>query len=151
MDFRAEAAYGAAHTEEREELDLITSGKINASVYATYFRSAGIALCVCVVICTALMQTTSSLYAFWLAYWVSHESHYTHAEFVTISAIIVAANLVCVCLRSVLFALGGLRAARRIYESLTESVFNTYLLFFETTSVGKIINRFAKVHMFKKC
>jgi ABC-type multidrug transport system fused ATPase/permease subunit len=148
-DFRAVKAYGATNSEEREELDLITSGKIDRSVYSAYFRAAGIGLCVVVFISTACMQASSSLYAFWLAYYVNNhdreENRITHAQFVGISAAIVGVNIVFACLRSVLFALGGLRAAERLYNQLTQSVFQTTLYFFETTSFGKIINRFAKV------
>jgi hypothetical protein len=145
-DFRAESVYGAAESEERDEIDMIAAGKIDSSVYSAYLAAVGWPLCVFILLSTFFMQASSSLYAFWLAYWVNDdENRISHVEFVLVSAAIVGGNILFACLRSVLFAWGGLRAARKMYEQLTASVFHTTLYFFETTSFGKIINRFAKV------
>jgi ATP-binding cassette subfamily C (CFTR/MRP) protein 10 len=40
--------------------------------------------------------------------------------------------------------MGGLRAARYLYQRMNVSVFNAPLSFFEKTSIGRLINRFGK-------
>jgi ATP-binding cassette subfamily C (CFTR/MRP) protein 10 len=47
-------------------------------------------------------------------------------------------------LRALLFAQGGLRAARALYERLALAVFHTDMRFFEVTAIGRLTNRFGK-------
>ncbi|KAG2203106.1 hypothetical protein INT47_004913 [Mucor saturninus] len=46
--------------------------------------------------------------------------------------------------RSLYMFWGGLRASKRLYEKLLDRVFHAPLRFFDTTPVGRIVNRFAK-------
>ena len=46
--------------------------------------------------------------------------------------------------RLLLFVLAGLRASRSIFEKLLDVVLEAPMSFFDTTPVGRIINRFSK-------
>lgn len=81
---------------------------------------AGFPLTVSVVLVTMGMQAASNGMAYWLAYWVAHESSFSAKQFVIISSVIVAVNIVFALLRSFLFAWGGLRAARKLYVELVK-------------------------------
>jgi hypothetical protein len=81
--------------------------------------------------------------SFWLAYWSDRLDSISDNEFVIISSIIVAINVVFAFVRSFSFAWGGLIAARREYQKLTDSTLSTFIYFFETTNLGRIINRFS--------
>jgi hypothetical protein len=78
-----------------------------------------------------------------LAYWSDRLDSISDNEFVIISSIIVAINVVFAFVRSFSFAWGGLIAARREYQKLTDSTLSTFIYFFETTNLGRIINRFS--------
>ena len=47
-------------------------------------------------------------------------------------------------LRTILVFYGGLRASRILFEKLLESVTSAKLRFFDTTPIGRIMNRFSK-------
>jgi hypothetical protein len=79
--------------------------------------------------------------SFWLAYWSDRIDSISDSEFVKISSAIVAINVLFAFLRSFSFAWGGLIAARREYKKLTDSTLSTFIYFFETTNLGRIINR----------
>lgn len=46
--------------------------------------------------------------------------------------------------RSFWFAYGGLKAARNLYCQLSTSTLRTYMHFFETQSLGRLLNRFGR-------
>ncbi|KAI7895791.1 P-loop containing nucleoside triphosphate hydrolase protein [Mucor mucedo] len=54
------------------------------------------------------------------------------------------ANIVLSVLRYAYMFYGGLRASKKLYEQLLDRVFHAPLRFFDTTPVGRIINRFSK-------
>jgi ATP-binding cassette, subfamily C (CFTR/MRP), member 10 len=58
--------------------------------------------------------------------------------------VIIGFNVFFALIRSFSFAWGGLIAAKRGYRLLTQSTFSTYMSFFESNSLGRIINRFGK-------
>ena len=80
--------------------------------------------------------------SFWLAYWSDRIDNISDNKFLIISSIIVGINVFFAFIRSFSFAWGGLIAAKREYQKLTDSTLSTYIYFFETTNLGRIINRF---------
>ena len=73
-----------------------------------------------------------------------HDEDLSDADFLLVSCIFVGCNVLFALLRSVLFAYGGLRAAENLYRRLTASTLHTYLYFFETQTLGRLLNRFGK-------
>ena len=146
------------------KLERAEIGKINSSVYRRYLSSVGPLLCSLVVLSTLLMQASSNVIgttqvthslttrqltydhaqAFWYAYWSSREGSFSSAQFLAISGGLVAANVLFALLRSFLFAYCGLKAARVLYDGLMRSVFDADVSFFESMSMGKILNRFGR-------
>ncbi|VDN99848.1 unnamed protein product [Rodentolepis nana] len=56
---------------------------------------------------------------------------------------IIGANLFFTIFRSILFAFAGLRAAAVMHENMLDSVLQGEMQFFDTTPVGRILNRFS--------
>lgn len=131
---------------ELEVLEYMESGKISSSVYLSYFKASGYIMSVLVLISTLLMQGSSTVMALWWSEWASNGSNYSTNQFLYITFIIAGINILCALIRSFLFAYAGLRAADTMYTQLIDSVFRTTLHFFETTSLGRIVNRFGKVY-----
>jgi len=134
-------------TEDDAELEIIEymeTGKIKSYVYFSYFKAAGYIMSILVLLTTFLMQGSSTIMALWWSEWAQNSDNYTTNQFLYITCVIAGVNLLCALIRSFLFAYAGLQAATNMYNQLIESLFRTSLYFFETTSLGKIVNRFGK-------
>ena len=53
-------------------------------------------------------------------------------------------SIVLGLIRSFLFAYGGLKACSHLYQQLAHAVFHTNISFFESNTVGRLVNRFGK-------
>ena len=113
-------------------------------VYMSYFEAPGMKLSILILIVTFFMQASANSIAFWYAYWAAHTADFTPNQFIFYSGILVIANVVFALLRSFLFAYGGMVAAKKIFLDLIHSVFNTNINFFDSTSLGRIVNRLGK-------
>lgn len=130
---------------ELEMLEYMETGKIKSYVYFSYFHAAGYTMSILVLLSTFLMQGSSTVMALWWSEWAENGDSYSTNQFLYITCIIAGINILCALIRSFLFAYAGLRAADTMYNQLIRSLFGTSLYFFETTSLGKIVNRFGKV------
>jgi ATP-binding cassette, subfamily C (CFTR/MRP), member 10 len=135
---------GGLGEEEEEGGEHMGRGEIAGHVYRSYFRAAGYGVVALVLFSTLLMQASANGMSFWLAYWSDHLASISDSEFVKISSAIVAFNVLFAFIRSFSFAWGGLIAAKTEYRKLTDATLSTFLHFFETNSLGRIINRFGK-------
>lgn len=129
---------------EREDIETKKSGRIDSTVYWSYFSSCGLLITFLTFISTFLMQFSNLFMSIWLGYWATHEENYNDKEFIRISAIIVGFCLLFTFSRSFLFAYGALKAAKNFYQNFVISVMKTDIQFFERTSIGEIENRFEK-------
>jgi ABC-type multidrug transport system fused ATPase/permease subunit len=73
-----------------------------------------------------------------------HEDDISNTQFLQVSCAIVGLNVLFTLSRSFSFAYGGLQAARYLYHQLTKSTLNTFMHFFETQSLGRLLNRFGR-------
>ncbi|CAH8484089.1 unnamed protein product [Schistosoma turkestanicum] len=67
----------------------------------------------------------------------------TGYHFLEIYAFIVTSNLIATIFRAVLFAFGGLVAASLVHESALNTILEGRLNYFNTTPLGRILNRFS--------
>ena len=134
----------AAEEENNHELEFSETGYLHRRVYVSYFWAVGGMLSVSIVLTTFFMQGITIGLSFWWAYWATHQEDFSRDDFVLFTSLLVVAALVAGLFRSVLFAKGGLNAAKRLYDKLSVTVFHTGISFFEVTPVGRLVNRFGK-------
>jgi len=139
-----------------EERDI---GVLDSAVYRTYWHAVGTALAITVLLSMLLMQASRNLSDWWLAYWVSHSDPNHNATwdplrppihdsssgtlFLEIYGGISASNAVFTLFRSFLFAYAGVRAARCMQQGMLKGVMGATLRFFQTTPIGRLVNRFS--------
>jgi ATP-binding cassette subfamily C (CFTR/MRP) protein 10 len=100
------------------------------------------------------MQSTRNVSDWWLAHWVSElqnetingtlveaEDDYDPTFYLAVYGGIAAANTIFTFLRAFLFAYGGLKAATFLHSRLVDIVLRAKMVFFDTTPVGRILNR----------
>ncbi|ESN92206.1 hypothetical protein HELRODRAFT_194351 [Helobdella robusta] len=63
--------------------------------------------------------------------------------YMTVYAILAATSAIATIFRALLFAYGGIEAARVMHNQLIDSVFKASIMFFDTTPMGRLINRFS--------
>jgi ATP-binding cassette subfamily C (CFTR/MRP) protein 10 len=88
-----------------------------------------------------LMQASRNMFDFFLAHWTSSLQSielYTRLRYLSYFAIL---NVIIAVIRSFLFAFAGLCAANVLHMRLVSSISNAGLRFFDSKSVGVIMNR----------
>ena len=80
----------------------------------------------------------------WLSVWASDSLGRDAGWYMSMYAVITAAYFMLQALRSVSLARFGIRAGEQLHRELWHGIVFAPLVFFETTPVGRILNRFAK-------
>ncbi|CAK5129888.1 unnamed protein product [Aphanomyces euteiches] len=124
-----------ATNEEHREV-----GAVPAWMWWHYLSSMGLFVLALLVVSVVVMQLSRNGLDFWIASYTSTHA-ITPLAFAHGLVVITAVNIVAVTARSFLFAFGGLRAAKRLYDRLVATIFHATLSFFDVTPIGRILNR----------
>ncbi|XP_063242885.1 ATP-binding cassette sub-family C member 10 [Bacillus rossius redtenbacheri] len=140
------------------------TGTIGAGVLWSYWRAVGHLLAAAILLSLASMQATRNFTDWWLSYWVSHVNNSSNATnatsvplyawtmspvddrtqfYLTVYGIMAGLNSLFTLLRAFLFAYGGLHAAAGIHNLLLKNIVSARVLFFDTSPLGRILNRFS--------
>ena len=134
------------------------TGQVELDIVSTYWKAVGIYVSPIVLAMLFFMQSTKNVSDWWLAHWVSElqnetinwtliveggtgEEDYDPVFYLAVYGGIAAANTIFTFLRAFLFAYGGLKAATFLHSSLVDIVLQAKMVFFDTTPVGRILNR----------
>uniref|UniRef100_A0A672ZE54 ATP-binding cassette, sub-family C (CFTR/MRP), member 10 n=1 Tax=Sphaeramia orbicularis TaxID=375764 RepID=A0A672ZE54_9TELE len=103
--------------------------------------------------CILFLSATKNLSDWWLSHWVSelknNGSSVTNGSssdvrfYLMVYGSIAVANTIFTALRAFLFAYGTICAATIIHNRLLDRVFKATVSFFDTTPLGRILNRFS--------
>ena len=123
---------------------------MTAEVYKTWARAAGgIQIGIIIIALYALAEIVQVLASFWLSYWSAHRDKRSSWYFLKIYIGINASALVIVIMRDLATSLGGLKASRNLFDKMLGAVLYAPMSFFDTTPLGRILNRFSKVRFSK--
>nr|XP_044632655.1 ATP-binding cassette sub-family C member 10 isoform X3 [Equus asinus] len=143
-------------TKERLEVEESTSGRLLQEeskkegavafhVYRAYWRAMGWGLALAILLSLLLMQAPSpppSTSVFPLPKAAPNGSSDIRF-YLTVYATIAGVNSLCTLLRAVLFAAGTLRAAATLHRRLLHRVLLAPVTFFDSTPMGRVLNRFS--------
>ncbi|XP_060700646.1 ATP-binding cassette sub-family C member 3 isoform X3 [Hemiscyllium ocellatum] len=138
---------------KNEPKDLIQAetaetGRVKLIVFWQYLKAVGpfISVVICFLYCC---QNAAAIGAnFWLSDW-TNDPNFNRTQHQTYMRVGVYAALgftqgILVLISSFTLALGGLAAARQLHTRLLDNKLHTPQAFFDTTPIGRIINRFGK-------
>jgi len=148
--------------DEPDSEEIREKGVVKFKIYKNYWKAVGRLLSPAILFSLLAMQVSRNLTDVWLAHWVSKEENNTvpnishHYEisfdlsvdfsvryYLIVYGTIAVSNTLFSFMRAFLFAYGGVCAARTIHSKLLKSVMRGKILFFDTTPVGQILNRFS--------
>jgi ATP-binding cassette subfamily C (CFTR/MRP) protein 10 len=111
------------------------------SVLRSYIRAVGLTLALASVLFIVLMQASRNLFDFFLAHWTSSLASIPLYSRLTDMSYLAALNVLIAIFRSFLFALAGLSAAKALHLRLVSNISTASLNFFDSKSIGVIMNR----------
>ncbi|KAK2460902.1 hypothetical protein APHAL10511_007372 [Amanita phalloides] len=135
------AGRGAALMQAEER----NTGAVPWKVYKEYL-SAGKGVIVLPLLFTSitLLQGTTVFGSYWLVYWQENEFHKSSGFYMGLYAALGISQAFASFLMGGSFALLTYFASQRLHKIASERVMHAPMSFFETTPLGRIMNRFSK-------
>ncbi|KAJ8100519.1 P-loop containing nucleoside triphosphate hydrolase protein [Lipomyces tetrasporus] len=144
--------------ENPQQIEDSEQGRVSWDVYLTYLRSMGSysfwALITTIYISQQLVQLAQTV---WLREWTNDlpdegiqqvnanaSSHRSSSYYLWVYGLASIAYIVISILRIFVIMMGVVRASKRLFKLLLQSVLRATPRFFDTTPVGRILNRFSK-------
>jgi len=136
---------GALMTDEFKERE---KGSVNRQVYITWAKAGGgVSVGIIILALFVLVEVLTVTSKWWLTYWSqggggtnSHGAFF----YLGIYALVNVSAIFATFCRLLVFVFAGLRASRSMFEHLLDVVLQAPMSFFDTTPIGRIINRFSK-------
>ncbi len=127
-----------------DELKERSTGSVSRKMYFLYGRAAGGLHVVAVLLLGyAAVEAMTVGNRWWLSYWSEHGDK-SQWMMLGIYTLINLTVVISMFLRQLFLYLSGLKAARKLYMELLESILRAPMSFFDTTPIGRILNRFSK-------
>ncbi|KAJ8246363.1 hypothetical protein GJAV_G00266900 [Gymnothorax javanicus] len=124
------------------------TGRVKLKVFWEYAKAVGPLLSIFICVLYGCQNAAAIGANIWLSYW-TNDSALNRTEQNTQMRVGVYAALgltqgILVMISSFTLALGNIGAAKKLHSGLLENKFHTPQSFFDTTPIGRIINRFSK-------
>ncbi|GLH03627.1 Multidrug resistance protein homolog 49 [Gryllus bimaculatus] len=136
--------------EKLIETEKAETGSVKWSVYSHYLKSIGLVLAVSTLLFNVLFQAFSIGSNMWLSRWSTDlpddgtgQEASKRDMYLGVYGALGVGQAVSVLILSLTIALGTLVAAAYLHDSLLTNVLHNPMSFFDTTPVGRIVNRFA--------
>ncbi|XP_055548416.1 multidrug resistance-associated protein 1-like [Wyeomyia smithii] len=130
---------------EKEES---ATGAVTLTVYLKYIKAIGLSLGLWSIIFSVLTQGSGIYASLWLTDWSEDPKAITDTSvrdvYLGVYGALGGFQSIALFISSVALGLGCLKAAKELHDKLLESSMRMPMSFFDTTPLGRIINRFSK-------
>ncbi|PVD27664.1 hypothetical protein C0Q70_12831 [Pomacea canaliculata] len=137
--------------------ETIEKGKVKWSVFLTYIRAAGVVPFTASILFFLLFQAVNASSNFWLSRWTDdnflatshgnatlrHDYKAKNDYYLTVFVMFGIAQIITLVVSNLLLWVRTVVASKNLHKRLLASVLRSTMLFFDTTPVGRIINRFS--------
>ncbi|KAJ3358588.1 hypothetical protein GGF32_010109 [Allomyces javanicus] len=139
------AANGKAAPHKLMQAEERMAGAVDWSVYMAYFRATGgmlgVAIILGVLILSQVFRVGNDL---WLAAWTGRTFELSQGAYLGIFFMWGVLQAVSYVVNGMQVAYAGVRAGRSLHHAALLKIMRSPMVFFETTPLGRIINRFSK-------
>ncbi|CAM9531857.1 unnamed protein product [Chrysoparadoxa australica] len=129
--------------------ETMEEGKVELEVFHTYFvrGSGGWALPIWLGIITICSQGSSNVFEYWLSLW--SQAYLENPDdvgdfYMYVYSALAVVVLICYLTRALSFAQQAILTSRHLHELLVKGILRAPMTFFDTTPIGRILNRFSK-------
>ena len=125
------------------------TGSVKLDVYLYYMRAVGIAGCIAAIFGQSINSATQIMVSYWMTWWTSNtfgnasETKYRNMYLGVYGGIGLFQSVIVMCY-SAIIAFSTLNASRRLHKKMLTRVMMSPMSFFDTTPLGRIVNRFGK-------
>merc|ERR1719489_112505 len=133
------------------EKEASAEGSVKASVFLRYFKAVGTFMCFIILLSEALYQVSVIGASIWISDWSEDGDNLSTEEFreqiglrLGVYGALGAAQAFFVMADVYTLAIGCLEAARKMHQVLLHNILRAPASFFDTTPLGRIVNRFSK-------
>ncbi|XP_075889870.1 ATP-binding cassette sub-family C member 3 isoform X2 [Nelusetta ayraudi] len=135
-------------TEKLIQAETAETGRVKSTVYLEYIKAVGPALSVFICFLYGCQSAAAIGANIWLSQWTNDAAMNQTQENVQMRVGVYAAlgfaQGLLVMVSSFTLAMGNIGAARKLHHNLLTNKLHTPQSFFDTTPIGRIINRFSK-------
>jgi ATP-binding cassette subfamily C (CFTR/MRP) protein 1 len=120
-------------------------GSVSWSIYLYYAAALGGLFITSLAIgMVAISQGSSVVSSLWLSWWTSYKFNLSTNWYIIVYAIFGIVQCILTLASSIIFTIIGTAAARRLHDKSFKGVLKATMTFFDTTPLGRIINRFSR-------
>jgi len=136
--------------EKKQGRSLITkeeraTGSVDKKVYKDYLKAAGgITIGILIVIAVIIMQASKLGNDMWLVFWTEDRFKWETNSYIIIYVIWNVLQVFLSIFYSIFMSFNGFRASKKIHRDAISRVIRAPISFFDTTPLGRVINRFSK-------
>ncbi|KAF9380569.1 hypothetical protein CPB97_008267 [Podila verticillata] len=124
-------------------------GSVSRSVYLAYAKACSYKAVISYFLSMVLSQTASIATSLWLTYWSSKNDTGSNTDspmfYIGIYALLGVTYAMLTVFQAIILQVHcGIRSARVMHQEMLHSVLRSPMMFFDTTPMGRILNRFSK-------
>ncbi|ORX52519.1 hypothetical protein BCR36DRAFT_349904 [Piromyces finnis] len=121
------------------------TGSVDIKVYKDYLKAAGgITIGILILIAVIVLQISKFGNDIWLVYWTDDTFKWATISYIIVYMIWNISQIIMNLFYSVFMSFNGFRASKKIHRDAISRVIMAPISFFDTTPLGRIINRFSK-------
>lgn len=122
-----------------------STGAVPFSVYREWIKlSGGYPFAIAAIVSLSFVQAVRIYTDFWLSEWTSSNDTMPSSTRLIVYVCLGGSQAIINFLSGAIFCMGGVASARRLFSLALKSVIKSPIIFFDTTPLGRILNRFSK-------
>ncbi|CAH1713412.1 unnamed protein product [Aphis gossypii] len=134
------------------EVEKAETGSVKWEVYVHYLKSIGPFLCISTIVLSIIFQGFSISSNIWLSVWSNDDTSHVHGKeniskrnlYLSVYGLLGFGQVVSTVTAAIALSLGTVVAAEKLYQLINTRIFKNPLSLFDTTPIGRILNRVSK-------
>ncbi|CAM1304666.1 Uncharacterised protein g3835 [Pycnogonum litorale] len=133
------------HDGKLIEAENVATGRTKKGIYLTYLRHMGAMMAILTPVGIAGFHVAEVLANQWLSIWSQDAVNSTNTDYrLGVYGTLGIVQVIAMSVGCIALAIGTTKASRHIHNSMLQNVIKSPMSFFDTTPIGRILNRFSR-------